>query len=223
MVAGMLGIVLIIPFASHLPYTFQRTLAFLPLNLSTEAEEAAKASSEWRVKIVGSAAAANTTTSAAGRRLRHHDGRLSNDGVGTAGTTGTAFQTVDPSQQGLALSHDFHNGPLSVVLPFGIWGVIAFLWFMSAGFPVMYRNFRHGNPALRTINTFMWVHYIYLCFAFLIFGGSFAMDMMNVFRRSRIEHRAQWWCVPAGAATGSGKTAGESGEILAATPPAFQR
>jgi hypothetical protein len=99
-------------------------------------------------------------------------------GVGTAGTAGTAFQTVDPSQQGLALARDFHNGPLSVVLPFGIWGVIAFLWFMSAGLPVMYRNFRHGNPALRTINTFMWVHYIYLCISFLIFGGSLAVDLM---------------------------------------------
>ena len=44
-----------------------------------------------------------------------------------------AFRSVDASQQGLALAGDYHNGPLSVVIPFGIWGVIAFLWFASPG------------------------------------------------------------------------------------------
>ena len=35
--AGMLVVVTIIPLAPHLPFTFQRALAFLPLNLSEEA------------------------------------------------------------------------------------------------------------------------------------------------------------------------------------------
>src|ERR1035441_7298645 len=90
----------------------------------------------------------------------------------------TAFRPMDASQQGLALARDYHSGPISVVLPFGIWGVIALLWFVSAGFPVMYRNFRYGDPALRTINTFMWVHYFYVCFKFLMLGGVLDLNMM---------------------------------------------
>jgi len=34
----------------------------------------------------------------------------------------SAFHNVDPSQQALALSSDYHNGWLSVLLTFGIWG-----------------------------------------------------------------------------------------------------
>lgn len=171
--AGMLGIALIIPFTSHLPFTFQRTLAFLPLNLSTEAKEAARDSSEWRVKMW------EALLPQIPQHLLLGEGyAITMEDFQMMGTS-TALKSVDPAQQALALSRDFHNGPLSVILPFGIWGVIAFLWFMSAGLPVMYRNFCYGNPTLRTINTFMWVHYIYLCFTFLIFGGSFALDLMK--------------------------------------------
>ena len=169
---GMLGIVLIIPFSSRLPFTFQRTLAFLPLNLSTEARESAEGSLEWRVEM----------WKALLPQIQQHlllgEGyAISMEDVQMLGRD-VAFRPIDASQQGMALAHDYHNGPISVVLPFGIWGVIALLWFMSAGFPVMYRNFRYGDPALRTINTFMWVHYIYVCFKFLIFGGVLDSNMM---------------------------------------------
>ena len=57
----------------------------------------------------------------------------------------TAFQSIDESQQGLAISSDFHNGPLSVIIPLGIWGVIAVLWLMIAGIWVTYCNYRYGD------------------------------------------------------------------------------
>jgi len=62
--------------------------------------------------------------------------------------TDSAFHTTDSAEQGLALSGDYHNGPLSVILPFGIWGVIAFLWFLTAGGWALHRNFRCGDPRL---------------------------------------------------------------------------
>jgi Na+/proline symporter len=88
------------------------------------------------------------------------------------------FQAVDASQQGLALSFDYHNGPLSVVLPFGIWGVIVFLWFMAASLRVVYCNFRYGDPSLQTINTFLWAILLFQ-FGGFMFGGAFANDMMR--------------------------------------------
>jgi hypothetical protein len=89
----------------------------------------------------------------------------------------TAFSTVDASQQGLALSSDFHNGPLSVVIPFGIWGVFAVLWLMVAGSRVMYCNFRYGDESLRTINTFLWAYYLCLLLRFMFLVGALNSDM----------------------------------------------
>ncbi|MGA3142916.1 MAG: O-antigen ligase family protein [Verrucomicrobiota bacterium] len=169
---GMLGIVLIIPFSSRLPFTFQRTLAFLPLNISAEARQSAEDSTKWRIEMW------EALLPQISQHLLLGEGyAISMEDVQMLGRD-VAFRPIDASQQGLALAHDYHNGPISVVLPFGIWGVIALLWFVSAGFPVMYRNFRYGDPALRTINTFMWVHYLYLCFSFLIIGESLVTDMM---------------------------------------------
>jgi len=31
---------------------------------------------------------------------------------------------------GAELAGDYHNGPLSVIIPFGVFGVIAFVWFL---------------------------------------------------------------------------------------------
>jgi hypothetical protein len=169
---GILGIVLIVPLSSRLPYTFQRTLAFLPLNLSEEVKKSAKDSSEWRFKMWEALLPQiqQHLLLGEGYAISMEDYQMMGRDV--------AFRPIDASQQGLALSRDYHSGPISVVLPFGIWGVIALLWFVSAGFPVMYCNFRYGDPALRTINTFMWVHYFYVCIKFLILGGVLDLNMM---------------------------------------------
>jgi hypothetical protein len=172
MMAGMLGIALIIPFASHLPFTFQRSLAFLPLNLSTEARAAADDSSEWRFKMWEALLPQVRSNLLLGKGYA-----ISMEDYEFMGYD-TAFHSLDPSQQGLALSGDYHSGPLSVVLPLGIWGVIAFLWLMLAGLRVMYCNFRHGDESLRTVNAYLWAYYLYSSFRFLFIFGGLNGDML---------------------------------------------
>jgi hypothetical protein len=59
-----------------------------------------------------------------------------------------------------------------VVIPFGIWGVIALLWFWIAGWRALWKNYRYGDPALRTVNIFLLAYFIARVFQFLIvFGG----------------------------------------------------
>ena len=53
------------------------------------------------------------------------------------------------------MAGDYHNGPLSVVIPFGIYGLVGFIWFVAAAFRFLYRNYRFGDPALRQINIFL--------------------------------------------------------------------
>ena len=90
----------------------------------------------------------------------------------------TKFGTqADASNWGAAIAGDYHNGPLSVVMFFGIWGVIAVLWFWSASLRALYLNYRHGDPALHTYNTFFLVYFLTKILLFLIIFGSLYSDM----------------------------------------------
>ena len=214
--AGMLGVVTIIPLASHLPFTFQRSLAFLPLDLSAEARQSAEDSSQWRINMWKALLpqVPQHLLLGKGYAITMEDYKFMG--------RDTAFHAVDESQQGLALAGDYHNGPLSVVIPFGIWGVIAFLWFVIAGMRVMYCNFRYGDESLRTINTYFWATYLYIFLRFLFVYGTMTDDMIVLCQHDWIQHCAERRSMPACAATGSSTTAdGSSGKNPAASPPGF--
>jgi len=91
----------------------------------------------------------------------------------------TAFHSIDESQQGLAISGDYHSGPLSVIIPFGIWGVIAFLWILFAGLRVMHCIYRYGDESLRTVNTFLWAYYLLTAIRFLFIVGGLNSEMIT--------------------------------------------
>jgi hypothetical protein len=171
--AGSLMAVALIPLASHLPYTFQRSLAFLPLKVDPIARQDAQGTLNWRIEMWKALLPQVPQHLLLGKgfAITHEDYEMMG--------WNSPFQTVDASQQGLALSHDYHNGPLSVVLPFGIWGVIVFLWFMVASLRVMYCNFRYGDPSLQTINTLLWAYLLFQFGSFVFLGGAFADNMMR--------------------------------------------
>ena len=148
--AGTLGAIAIVPLARHLPYTFQRALAFLPLEISTEARVSADSSAQWRYDMWKAILPQIPPHLLLGKGYA-----ISMEDFQMMGVT--TFRSVDASQQGLALSGDYHNGPISVILPFGIWGAVVFLWLMIGGAWAMYGNYRYGDESLRTINTFLWV------------------------------------------------------------------
>jgi hypothetical protein len=83
-----------------------------------------------------------------------------------------ALRSIDPSEQGLAISGDYHSGPLSVIIPFGIWGTIVVLWFLIAGVWALHHNRLYGDPALQTVNTFLLTAFVArIIIFFFIFGG----------------------------------------------------
>jgi hypothetical protein len=80
--------------------------------------------------------------------------------------------------QGLALAGDYHNGPLSVILPFGIWGVITFVWFLFAAIRVLHANYRYGDSSLRMINTFLLAAFVARVIFFFLLVGALNSDML---------------------------------------------
>jgi hypothetical protein len=169
---GTLGAVAIVPLARHLPYTVQRALALLPLDVSPEARMSAEASTQWRIDMWKALLPLIPPHLLLGKGYA-----ISMEDWQMMGTD-VAFRTVDASQQGLALAGDYHSGPLSVIIPFGIWGAMAFLWLLIAGAWAMYSNYRYGDESLRTINTFLWVSCVLFIFRFFFIFGGLNSDMM---------------------------------------------
>jgi hypothetical protein len=177
--AGILGCVAIVPLASHLPFTFQRTLAFLPLNLSPDAVRSAQDSSEWRFKMWEALLPQIPPHLLLGKGFAISQEDFNELIAG--GNQSKAAANFDAANTALAVSSDYHNGMLSVILPFGIWGVLVTLWFLWAGVKVMYRNMKYGNPALHTANQFLFVLFFIEAaqFASCVSGLSLASELQS--------------------------------------------
>ena len=175
LLTSLMGATLLVPLAPHLPFTFQRALAFLPLNISEDVRLNAEGSTEWRIEIwkallpqipkylllgKGYAFSAQTFNESMGNDAQFHNKLI-----------------IDASENPLALSNDFHSGPLSVIIPFGIWGALLWLWFWAAGFYVIWRNYRYGDPDFVYINRFFVAFFVGRCVGFLFVFGDLVLDM----------------------------------------------
>jgi hypothetical protein len=171
---GLMGAALLVPLVPHLPFTFQRALAFVPgLNVSPDARMSADGSTQWRLDMWAALLPQVPKYLMLGKGFAFSQETFNE----SMGSDRMFQQVIDPSQDPLALANDFHSGPLSVVLCFGIWGVLAWLWYWAAGFWVVWRNYRYGDLALQRINTYMFAVYVAKCFSFLFIFGDITNDV----------------------------------------------
>jgi len=163
-----------LPFASKLPFTVQRALAFLPLPIDAVARRSAEESSDWRLRMWKAVLPQVPQHLLLGKGLA-----MSQEDFGLAAEhVLTDARALTEDQWGAALAGDYHNGPLSVVIPFGIWGVIAWVWFSAAGLWVLYRNYRYGDPALKSVNTFLLASVVIRMLMFWFIVGGFYQDIL---------------------------------------------
>jgi len=169
---AVLSAAVAVPFASHLPHTVQRTLTFLPIKLDPIARADAEGSTDWRLRMWKAVLPQVPEYLFLGKGY----GLSRSDLLYMQGATATA--AISEDQWGSALAGDYHNGPLSVLIPFGIWGMLAFIWLMIAGCKVLYRNFKFGDPSLQIINAFLLALFTTRIVFFLVFFGALNSDMM---------------------------------------------
>ena len=169
---GLVGACLLVPLANKLPYTFQRSISFLPLDIDSGARADAEASSEWRFKMWRDLwpQVPQYLLLGKGYALSADDYEM----IGGGAFAGGLEAKMNASEGSLAVSGDYHNGPLSTLIPFGIWGGITFLWFTFAGLRVTYRNFKFGDPKLRTVNIFFFAQYFTSLMGFFFIFGSYS-------------------------------------------------
>jgi hypothetical protein len=163
---------LTVAFSDHLPLTLQRSIAFLPLKLDPVAKESAEASSNWRIQIWKSLLPKIPQYLLLGKGLALDSSDLAE-----------YYQFGDQQVGGevgggLTAAGDYHSGPLTLIIPFGIWGVIAWLWFLAASFKVLWRNYKYGDPDARRVNTFLLGYFFAKTLLFFFVFGGFYADVM---------------------------------------------
>jgi hypothetical protein len=171
--AGVLALAIGLPFVDKMPMLVQRSLSFLPIKVNPLVKITAESSTEWRLKIWREVIPTIPQYLLVGKGYSIDARELD------AASNFAEFRAGDEeSGFGAALASDYHNGPLSLLIPLGAFGMIAFLWFVVAGFRVLLNNFRHGDPQHRQINTFLLAYFLTkITFFFLVFG-SFQNELM---------------------------------------------
>jgi hypothetical protein len=164
-VLGVLCLTPILLFADKMPASVQRSMAFLPVNIDPGVRLEAMNSSEWRFQMW--------------RAVLPEVPKYLFIGKGYAIDPVDLYLTEQASHSGLLsgyegamLAGDYHNGPLSVLMPFGAFGAIAFLWLLGAGIKVLAGNRRYGDPRLKSINDFFLSYFLTQCLSFcFVFGA----------------------------------------------------
>jgi len=148
-----------------LPLSVQRSLSFLPVPVDPLVRQNAEASSQWRVEMwkVIVPEIPNYLLKGKGYALDPNEMEM-------AALADASHQ--DTYSMGSLLTGAYHNGGLSIIIPFGLFGLLGFVWLLGAGLKYLHHNYRHGDPALRQINTFLFGAFLAKSvFFFVVFGA----------------------------------------------------
>ena len=156
----------LIPLADRLPLMIQRSMSFLPLPVDPVVKAGAEASTEWRLQMWKHVLPEVPEYLFLGKGYAFSAKDLALTRIVGSDQSGT---------QGAELAGDYHNGPLSVIIPFGIPGAIAFVWFLIAAYKVLRQNYLFGEMEFRRVNTFLLAYFLAkVIFFFSIFGSLYS-------------------------------------------------
>jgi hypothetical protein len=154
-----------VPFISKFPQSIQRALAVLPVKVDPVVQSEADASSEWRREIwrVMLPQIPEYLFLGKGYAISARDYNY---------MTSQRTQNLEAENREATIAGDYHNGPLSIIIPLGVWGGLAFLWLLVASLIVLWRNYRFGDPELANINTFLLASFLVQTITFMFIFGS---------------------------------------------------
>jgi hypothetical protein len=167
---AVLAAALIVPLADKLPISIQRALSFLPLDISSEAQESASTTVEWRLQIWRDVLPDIPKYLLVGKGLAIDPKEFAATQVSRDSQSGEA---------GTIMAGDYHSGPLSILIPFGIFGTLGFVWLMAACGRALYLNHRYGGPELQSINTLLLALFFARVMIFLFVFGGFHGDLAH--------------------------------------------
>jgi hypothetical protein len=174
----LLGVLCLTPmllFANKMPPAVQRSLAaflvVLPLDIDPAVRAEAADSSEWRYEMW------KVVLPEVPKYLLLGKG-YSIDPVDLYLTEEAVRSGLISDYETAIVAGDYHNGPLSVLIPFGMFGAIAFVWLLGAGVRVLYCNCRYGDARLRQVNMALLSYFLTLCVFFFFVVGTISSELV---------------------------------------------
>jgi hypothetical protein len=172
-IAGAGGVLLmtgLIGFSERLPNSVQRSISFLPVKINPVVMADAQGSVDWRTEMW------RDVLPEAKRHLLFGKGYLlSPTDLYMAGVA--FYMGSGKSSDGSALAGDYHNGPLSLLVPFGIWGFLAFCYFALVSIKVMYGYCSRGRPEFGRLNRLLLACFVARVISFFFMVGAFQTDL----------------------------------------------
>ena len=165
------GFIPIVFFSESMPASVQRAISFLPVNVDSEVLEDAKGSSDWRFDMWAIVVKEVPKYLIIGKGYAIDPAELAM--VNMANQMGVEAAPFE----GQLIGGDYHNGPLSVIIPFGIFGMIGFIWVLIGGYRVLYSNYRYGEARLRRINCTLLSTYLAYCISFFFIFGALNSEL----------------------------------------------
>lgn len=167
---GSVALACVFLFSTKMPLPIQRTMSFLPITVDAGVREDATGSSQWRFDM----------WNVVERDIPHYliagKGYVI-DPVEMYLTQQAIHMGLISTYEEALLAGDFHNGPLSVIIPFGLAGALTFLWMLYAGGRVLHLNYRFGDLGLRRANTLLISFYLANCVTFFIIFGALSSQL----------------------------------------------
>lgn len=172
-VAAALALCLAAMFARHLPLSFQRSLSFIPFaDVSRSAMDDATGSIKWRFEVWQRALEEVPRYLWIGQGLAFSARELQEiTGIGT-------FQ-----RDWAFVTRSYHNGPLSVILIFGLPGLIAAFGFLFSTWREYYRQLRAEwrDQSLYRLYRAVFAWYVVLSAGFCITYGDVQISFPQLF------------------------------------------
>jgi hypothetical protein len=174
LIIGLMGVLaagFLLTSADKLPPTIQRCFSFLPIEIDPVIKSHAEASSQWRIELW--------------KRVVDEVPIYFFRGKGYTFSGGDNYMAQQNEMrfgqiagaEWAAISGDYHNGPLSLLIPFGIYGLLGFMWLVAAGSLYLYKNYRNGLPELKTINGFLFAAFTAKSVFFFSIFGAVAVEL----------------------------------------------
>jgi hypothetical protein len=169
-VAGLLAAAVILPFSDQMPRQVQRAISFLPVKVEADVQASALGTSDWRLNVWQLALTEVPQYFFIGKGYNYDsmDMYLTQLGISNGMYSATEWAMV---------SNDFHQGILTLIIPFGIFGVLAFAVFCWGSLRALYANYRYGDPDLLRINTFLLASFIVGLIFYVFIYGTFFIDI----------------------------------------------
>jgi O-antigen ligase len=165
-----LGVLCLLPvmlYANRMPATVQRVLSVLPVDIDPNVRQEAENSTVWRFEMF------HVVWQQVPQYFWIGKG-YSIDPTELYLVSEAERMGILPDYEESILAGDYHDGLLSVIIPFGIFGLLGFVWLLLAGIRVLYCNYRYGDQKLRTINCFLLSYFLTQAVLFFAVFGAFS-------------------------------------------------